>query len=295
MAPQTTGQTRKTIPQGSQSAAPNRIIKTTVVTAKQHKTKIAKVAEIAKSEEKKHRVLNRKNEEMDCSFLSDDPNLEGGVLSETESEMLATPQHTNKSEGSSEDTESYSNQPLESGANHDSVRSQRPPLSAELDLSNSNCISQILGDNRILHVTSLQPGSPLSKLNPILLCKFLEQVSGGVKLTSIKHLKSGSLIVTCSSMSQVQDLFTCKEIKLSAKHTAIPIKFSLAKIGQTVSGKLYASELSDLTLEELLIELKPSGVYQVRKMLSDPRKSHVPLYLCVYFFWENPSNAYYLR
>ena len=57
----------------------------------------------------------------------------------------------------------------------------------------------------------------------------------------------------------------------------------MALNNQTVQGKIYAPELGEETLADLLEQLKPSGVVSVRRMYLDPSKQHIPLFVLTFF------------
>ena len=149
---------------------------------------------------------------------------------------------------------------------------------AQINLSGPNINDILPSDARKLFLTRTDTGTKLASMNPILLSKNLNNLAGPVK--DIQYLKSGSLFVTCNSPSQMTTLLDISELTMNS--ITIPIKFSLALADQSVQGKIYAPNLKDVTNDEILNELACYKVIKVEKLLKDPLKSHVPLYLLTF-------------
>ena len=127
----------------------------------------------------------------------------------------------------------------------------------------------------------------LAKLNPIMLGNSIRTLCGDID--SIQHLKSGGLFVSCSSFTQVKKLLSISELPFTPH--PIPVKVSVALNSQSVQGKIYAPELLEITLPDLLTALRPSGVIDVRKLLNDPSKAHVPLFVLTFFGSSCPQHV----
>ena len=70
----------------------------------------------------------------------------------------------------------------------------------------------------------------------------------------------------------------------------LAVQGSVAWSTQTVSGKLYAPELADETLDDLLQYFKPHGVVMVRRMFQDPNRSHAPFFVLTFLGTKCPPS-----
>ena len=57
---------------------------------------------------------------------------------------------------------------------------------------------------------------------------------------------------------------------------------SIKQKQKTVSGKIYAPELIDMTLDILIEEQRPAGIIAAKKLLKDPIKAYIPLILVTF-------------
>ena len=71
-------------------------------------------------------------------------------------------------------------------------------------------------------------------------------------------------------------------LELTINLKDVPVKFSLALADQSVRGKIYAPNLKDCSLDDILTELEPYKAVKVEKLLKDPARTHVPLYLITF-------------
>lgn len=56
-------------------------------------------------------------------------------------------------------------------------------------------------------------------------------------------------------------------------------------------GKLYAPELQNETLEDILDILKPIGAVSIKKLFSDPNKAAVPLFVVTFLGQACPDKV----
>ena len=161
--------------------------------------------------------------------------------------------------------------------------------SASININSNEFIRGIPESTRIVHVVSIRPGITLSKLNLIMLSKYLDEVCGEVE--TVQHLRSGGLFITCRSLEQVKTLLSATSIKMHSRADLLKVQVAVAMTNQTVSGKVYTHELADMTLNSLLEKLRPSGVISVWELLKDPAKSHVPLYVFTFFGSRLPERV----
>ena len=129
-----------------------------------------------------------------------------------------------------------------------------------------------------LFLSSQDKETKLRDLNPLAFRKSLNSLAGPVAL--YQFIQSGNAFVTCTSNDQLQVLLRIEELKVNEK--VIPVKFAIAKNELSVQGKIYAQNLIDAELEEILEELKDQKVIKVEKLLKDPTKANVPLFLLTF-------------
>ena len=167
-------------------------------------------------------------------------------------------------------------------------------ISASIDLSypNPEDIPNHVTKLYLTSTTHVNSGEhlPLTKIckDPRLLLQSINNLAGPVD--SLQYLPAGSLFVYCKTNQQLKNLITKNEIKIGNK--TIPVKFSLALKSQTTMGKIYAPNLTDLSLGEILEELKDQNVIAVEKLLKDPSKQDQPLYLITFIGTTLPSKVY---
>ena len=151
---------------------------------------------------------------------------------------------------------------------------------ARLDLSS---IKEIPSDTRQVIITSLTPETSLSKLNPITLAEAIDSIDGPVN--KVEHLKSGSLLITCVTLSQVETFLDCN--MFSKKN--IPVKTTIAWNKHFSYGKVFAPEFKEESLTNILEYLKHLRVISVRKLYGDPTKQNIPLYVLTFLGKCPPS------
>lgn len=147
--------------------------------------------------------------------------------------------------------------------------------SARLDLSSIENTSELSEIKQIL-LTSKLSQTKLTSCNPHKIKMGLDHLCGEVK--ELEYLQSGSLLVTVKEDSQRQLLENATIYPI----LNIPINASIAWGRQFSYGKIFAPQLSEETLEEILEILSPLKVVSVRKLFNDPARSHVPLYVLTF-------------
>ena len=157
----------------------------------------------------------------------------------------------------------------------------RPNPAARVDLSQ---LTEIPADTRQVTITSLDPSISLTKFNPIKLAKAIDEITGK-PVSKVEHLRSGSLMITCETLAQVKLFLSCKTF--SDKN--IPTKATIAWNKHFSYGKIYAPELKEETLQNILDYFRQSDVISVRKLFNDPLKQHIPLYVLT-FLGKCPTN-----
>lgn len=162
---------------------------------------------------------------------------------------------------------------------------QQRPLSARLDLDTLHQADALPADTRKVLLTSKSDSTMLSKINPYRVGKAMDALCG--PLEHIEHMRTGGLLVTTKTMSQVEQLLKLTEISFYDHQT--PVSATVAWSTQLSYGKIYAPELQGETLEYLLSILKPDKVVGVRKLLSDPTKVSVPLYVLTFLSPRPPQ------
>ena len=155
------------------------------------------------------------------------------------------------------------------------INSEKP---AQLNLSGPSNSDIMPSNARKLFLTATDPDTRLANMNPILIKKSIDSLAGSVK--DIQYLKTGNLFVECTSPTQMTRLLELTKLTINLKD--IPIKFSLALADQSVRGKIYAPNLKDCSLDDILTELEPYKAVKVEKLLKDPARTHVPLYLLTF-------------
>lgn len=159
-------------------------------------------------------------------------------------------------------------------------------LLAQIDLSGPMINDLMPSDARKLFLTSCDPRIKLSNMNPFQIRKALNSLDGPVQ--DIQFLKSGSLFILCSSQTQMTNLLKISQMTLNSANLAV--KFSLALADQSVQGKIYAPNLKDCCPEEILADLKPYKAVKFEKLLKDPSKSHIPLFLITFLGSQCPPH-----
>ena len=164
-----------------------------------------------------------------------------------------------------------------------------PPKKATVDLTLPEIVDSLPPTALTVHIRGGDGDTALRIFNPISVARIITSVCGEVG--DIKHLRSGGLLVRCVSQEQVRKLLSISSIPSPKPNSPlIPIITSLAISGNTSSGKIYAPWLRGIPLYELLEELRPLGVIQIRKLLNDRTRSHVSLFVLV-FLHHHPQRC----
>ena len=143
--------------------------------------------------------------------------------------------------------------------------------------SNNTAAETEINSEQKFFLTSLDHNIKLAFLNPILLKKTLINLVG--KISKIGFLKSRSLFITSPSALQNKILNT-NEIYMNNKK--ISIKFEIANSEKSIQGKIYAPNLLEAAESDIIEELKNQKVMKFEKLLKDPTKSNVPLFLITF-------------
>ena len=155
-----------------------------------------------------------------------------------------------------------------------------PRQSASVNI-NDSAFLESQPDIRKVHITSTSQQYQLTSLNPCYLKKAIDKITNEIE--GVQYLKSsGSLIIQCKTLNQVKKLLETKTF-LYKDNIEIPVRVSIAKVSQTVQGKITAPELADMSIEEILGESQHLGVVDVRKMYSSPEKENIPIYVLTFF------------
>ena len=156
--------------------------------------------------------------------------------------------------------------------------------SARLDLASLHPHDNLPISTRKILISSTSDAQPLSRINPYRVGKAMDALCGPVD--SIDHKRSGALIVTTKTLEQAALLLRTTEIAFY--DVATPVRTTVAWNTQLSYGKIYAPELQEETLDFLLSILQDRNVVGIRKLLSDPKKSTVPLYVLTFLSPQPP-------
>ena len=125
----------------------------------------------------------------------------------------------------------------------------------------------------LLLFTSMDASRKLTTYNPLKIKIGIEEICGVVE--AAEYQRSGGIIITVKTKNQIQLLINAKKFpKLN-----IPITGKIAWTNQFSYGKLWAPELIRDSLDEILDMFKEQNVMAVKKLLNDPNKQNVPLYV----------------
>ena len=160
--------------------------------------------------------------------------------------------------------------------------SKHPTTSARVDLS-MRSLTDIPPHTRQILLTSSNPTVPITKVNPISLKDAIDSLCGPVD--GVEYLRSGGIILTAKTLDQVRILLSAKSLPPCAP----TIETSVAWSRQFSYGKIWAPEFSNDSLTDLLDYLKEYHVIAIRKLLRDPKRSNVPLYVLTFLGPAPPS------
>ena len=143
-------------------------------------------------------------------------------------------------------------------------------------------------DIRKVHIVSVSERYKLTSLNPCYLGNAIHSCIG--EFEEIQYLKpSGSLFINCKTHAQVKAMLKVNKLQYKPE-IQIPVKVTIAKVSQTVQGKITAPEIADMSIPEVLMQLEPSGVIDVRKMFNTPDKKDIPIYILTFFGSTCPTS-----
>jgi len=179
-------------------------------------------------------------------------------------------------------------QPSVNAPNDPIVNKQKNKNYARLDLTKLEMADKIPPSIRQVYISNAEQNSDvprilLTKINPFKIGKEIESICGAVQ--NIEYKKSGSILITTKSVEQVQAL-----LKTKVFFSSISVNVTIAWSSRLSEGKLYAPEFAGETMEELLGLLEPYGVVAVRKLLSDPSKAEVPLFVLTFLSSTCPKS-----
>ena len=146
---------------------------------------------------------------------------------------------------------------------------------AQINLNNEEQVSKYSSSAKSVMISS-KNNKNLAQINPFKIAAEIYQLCGNV--ANVQHLKSRSLLVTTNCAEQTQQLLKQKKFKESH----IPIQVNIVWHKQFSYGKIYAPEFSGDSLDYLLEILQPNNVVGIRKLFSEPAKSHIPLYVLTF-------------
>ena len=163
-----------------------------------------------------------------------------------------------------------------------SVTPLKSRRAARVDLTQNNN-PDLIATSRHLLIAGTDPHRRITTLNPLKLQTDIDAICGPI--SKMEYLKNGTIIATTFTATQTDSLLRATILP----SFNLPISVSIAWARQFTYGKIYAPELSQDSLEEVLEALAPHRVVAVRKLLSDPAKSHVPLYVLTFLGLTPPS------
>ena len=238
---------------------------------------------------RKHKCIVGSNESLfsttsDVSGILSD--FDPGILPDTQEALRRTTVSTHSDPAdltSCPVTEvSVRNSPAPEIPTQPSVTPLKSLRAARVDLTQNNN-PDLISTSRQLLIAGTDPHRKLTTLNPLKLQTDIDAICGPI--SKMEYLKNGTIIATTFTASQTDSLLRATALP----SFNLPISVSIAWARQFTYGKVYAPELSQDSLEEVLAALAPHRVVAVRKLLSDPAKSHVPLYVLTFLGLTPPS------
>ena len=124
-------------------------------------------------------------------------------------------------------------------------------------------------------ITGQDPENKITKINPCKMEDALTKLCGNIEFVEYNR-KADSILITLQTHHQVHKIIKTKVLL----EKPITIKPHWAR--SFTYGKLRAPEFSEETMEEMLEYLKPHNVVAVRKLFTNPSKSHIPLYVLTF-------------
>lgn len=186
--------------------------------------------------------------------------------------------------GNSKDTDKNNNTTTttQSVRSKQQINSNNNSRVARVNLNSQENLSNLPTSTRQVFLTSTETSHNIAKMNPLRIAAELDQICD--KVVNVEHKSSGSLLITTHTIEQVQTL-----LKVTQFIDGIPVQAAVAWESHLSQGKLFAPELRDESLDNILTTLKSSGVVSIRKLFSDPRKSTVPLFVLTFLGKQCPD------
>lgn len=151
----------------------------------------------------------------------------------------------------------------------------RTQKSARVDLTKLHK-NDIPSNAKQIVLSSLSDTPKLTSYNPVKIKRAIDMLCGEVE--NLEYLRSGNLMITVKNEDQLQKILDANNLPI----INIAISASIAWTRLFSYGKIYAPELANDSLPELLEMLSPFQVVSIRKLFADPKKAHVPLYVLTF-------------
>lgn len=203
--------------------------------------------------------------------LFSDHSMSEGVLSDDEiipETFLSTQQSTIPNSNAE-------NNQTETSTTNTEARTVTPSPKAQVNLYDDEFLAQLPEELKTLHMISQTHN--LSRINPMKLYTCLNNLCGEIE--NLTHLRNGGLLLECKTCDQAKTLLKTKVLYFSNPNMQVTVKTTISLSKGTSAGKIYAPELQDMELDEILELLKPSGAIEIQKLLSGASKAHIPLYI----------------
>ena len=151
---------------------------------------------------------------------------------------------------------------------------------ARLDLST---ITDIPSDIKQIYMVSTDSQRKLTACNPIKLKTEIDSICGPVE--ELSYQRNGSLLITVANNLQINNIIKAENLP----SLNISIKSTIAWNHKFTYGKIYAPELLEDSLAEILDMLSCHRVVAVRKLFNDSNRQHIPLYVLTFLGQIPPS------
>lgn len=230
-----------------------------------------------KTNDKLPTELSTRNQTTEESDLFDDHSMSEGVISDNEV-ICETPATQLIVATKPNQATNYTPLPASTTINQETEARSRtitPSPKAQVNLYDDDFLARLPDNLKTLHMISQSHN--LSRINPMKLYTCLNNLCGEIE--NLTHLRNGGLLLECKSSNQAKTLLKTKILSFSNPELQVNIQTTISLSKETCAGKIYAPELQDMTLNEILDLLKPSGAIEIQKLLTGTSKAHVPLYI----------------
>ena len=139
-----------------------------------------------------------------------------------------------------------------------------------------------------LYLQAQEEEIKLSKKNPITIRDALHKISKSA-IQGVQFLENGNLIVLCET-NQIEKFLSTTSLDMDS--TRIGVAFSIARNEKIFQAKIFSYNLKDVSPELIQAELANQNVTKVEKLLKDPTKSDVPLFLLTFSTKDIPTYVY---